>query len=254
MRPVNLALVVVAFVLGGLAAAYACAPAPVQGVIDFGQVQLVAGDKIERIHKIVEEKWNQACAADKLLDYRAVDRFVLTPPEMPDIRSRGSVDVQVADLAGGAATDATIHQIDWYEIWMWVDVSGDGKADAKDVLKGAPQKWSLIIHAANNLPAPNQLVNLIRGKVQLVSGGSYLFLIRVFAGGHSNLEFNGAVSFDKATKTFAIVNHAYAGAEQWTPDTQMDSQGIAATGAVPGVDPYEVLWLRVNNPPSSPRY
>ena len=176
---------------------------------------------------------------------------------------------------GDAASTAAI---DYYQIWAWADVNGNGEADPGDLLEGGlEQNWINLLHKSgapgngNDAAGTAPISNLIKHipdedeeDLHLQTGIQYLLLLRVHVtrspgDSGSSLQFNGGIERDGETVRLAQTPNLQR--EGWSstapPNPQYPELGhkyISKSGNDKGVDDFEVLWIRVNNPPRGPRH
>lgn len=234
----------------------------VQGVIDWGYHNY---GQYTPIAKVYDEQWNSPSAS--LQGHAARDGIIFTPrPQDID------ASVPFGTMTGAAALilvkPIDPDFIDWYEIWTWIDVNNNGQADAEDLVDGRDQNWSLLVHQEG---APTQnydtvtgkadISDLIKSTANLKAGNSYLLLLRVH--GHIPADENGRYDEDEGTSLqFSSpvtlegdqikVDYTSKLPEEGWSDTEAPLKYLSSTGNYSGVDDFEVLWVRVNNPPALP--
>lgn len=286
-----LALGIVAFVG---APATACNPRwSVQGVIDWGSFGYGPDAVVQRMH---EEKWDvTAPGGESLSPHAARDSFVFLPQDVDF-----DADVPFRTLAGSAALLSDrlsgANGIDWYQIWIWVDVNGDGIADSRDKIWNdannnnrvdfgelVDQDWQILVHQDGS-PGPYEasngvadIANLSKptsdnsAPIKIHAGAYYLLLLEVYAhipaGGGipdegSSLQFSGSVT--RYHEQIVLEHTPKLNQTGWDASDpnrkyfRKDGTPLAANGSVDsrvtGVDGFEILWIRVNNPPREPRH
>jgi hypothetical protein len=257
----------------------ACDPRwSVQGIIDW--TGYYYGSNTGSVQKVYDQQWN--LLNQDLATHTANDGYVFLPRD-----EDFDADIPFGTLTGAGVVhaDRSINSdcIDWYNIWIWSDVNGNGKADNKDLVwQGGElkkQDWQLLVHVADK-PGPlrptdgqGDIANLLKtGTVEIHAGAHYLLLLEVHAhvsngrGGYlegSSLEFKGSLTVP-SDQYVQIEFTAKASSSGWDPQDEnlkyftaegnpLDSDGNSTTRAN-GVDNREILWIRVNNPPRGPRH
>ncbi len=244
-------------------AAFAALPMwSVKGVIDWNALGY---GQNKPTPKVYEEGWN---VLNGDLPSHAARDGVIFVPRAQDI----DADVPFGTLAGGAALilvkPIDPDYIDWYEIWYWEDVNNDGQADPQDTINGQEQNWTLLVHQ-DGPPSSNydtvtgraDIANLLKSGVNLKSGKSYLLLLRVHA--HIPADENGRYDSDEGTSLqftspvtlegsqIRVDYTAKLPQEGWSA-TDAPLKYLSASGNSIGVADFEVLQVRVNNPPAYP--
>ena len=269
-------------------AALACDWWCVQGVIDWGSVPPTSAiyGPTATVHKVYDGRWDpandfrevrwdlaapppemnpQPTAAEWLQMHAARDGFVFLPRDGDFNKpvTFGTLAGAGVLRRGAAAASATI---DWYEVWAWADINGNGEADAYDQLDGAPQNWVMLFHKAG-APGPydpvagtadisNLLKDVQTNQRQLQDGIYYLLLLRVHAtrsetDSGTSLQFTDPLS--RVGEKVQLGQTAKLPTEGWSA-TEWPAKYISKAGNDKGVDDFEVLWVRVNNPPRGPRH
>ena len=200
----------------------------------------------------------------------------------------GDIDaeVDIRTLAGAApliiCSPIDPDYIDYYEIYAWEDVNGNRQADKGDRINGKEQNWTCVFHAYgapsevydatdpedrksyepqyyNTITGEAKISDLVKsGSLSLTAGKSYLLLLRIHATipsgpGHdgdsgTNLQFQGGVTRSGDYVTVSTTNKL---SESWSA-TAAPQKYLSSSGNGAGVDDFEVLWIRVNNPPARP--
>ena len=239
----------------------------VQGVIDWSPYQYGNAKPINRVY---EGRWH--LASGNLRDHTACDGMIFTP-RAEDI----DADVPFGIITGAAALQLVNpidpDNIDWYEIWMWIDVNNNGEADANDLIDDQEQNWTRLLYQ-DGAPSDKyytdsgkaDIGDLIKSSKNLKAGNSYLLLIRVY--GHIAADANGRYDADQGsslqfTSPVSVHDEEDQIEVDYTKETaKLPQEGWSATNAPDkylsckgndaGVDDFEVLWIRVNNPPALP--
>jgi len=226
-------------------------PQVVQGLIDWGSPKPGSFASVRHIYK---EGWNEFDGTHKWSYYATEDGLILCP-KGADIDAFAPIGVLAgAVLTQGSPGHAKPH-IDRYELWLWEDVNYNRQADPDDRVEGELQEWRRV--ASDEPWQLNRIINVVpedsafaKAREGLYAGKAYLLLIRVWAGELDSFQFTGPVSVDldsgeaKAEWGRRVENN-------WTP-TGPGAYGAADGSGWHGIDDYEVLSFRVNNPPAKP--
>jgi hypothetical protein len=272
------------------AAAFAGPPMwSVQGVIDWSPFYYGSPNTV---HKVYDEKWN--LSGQSLPDHAAKDGFVFLPrdqdvdadvpfgtlagaaalilvkPIDPDYIDWYRIWVWADVNANGAADNLDL---------IWEDANGNGKVDDGEMKK---QNWQLLVQEAaapgwyDTVSGEAQIGNLLKsGPIQLHAGMHYLLLLEVH--GHIPPDENGRYDSDEGTSLQFSSPVRLASSDRiqvdytpklstsgWDPADEnlkyitKDGQPLTYNGQPSsrqtGVDNFEMLWLRVNDPPRGPRH
>jgi len=265
------AAALVAALAAAVGAARACTWWYVQAVIDWSGVE-GAGDPKEpvNLHQIVAGKgWEDKKDPEwpEVEAYRLRDKDIMLPPPAPQLRENnlrilsGAV---VAEKGGGVPEEMTV---EWYRIWGWVDVNNNGAADENDTIGNDEQNWTCLNDITSEPPkvSPSEInkeIDVLRGGYQplkLQAGLTYLLLIEAVVKlddgrTRNSLECEGDVEIVGEGELKLADTHTKT--RSWEDEGNLrfcryDGKNPDGT-AKPGLDDFEVLWVRVNNPPAPP--
>lgn len=249
-------------------------------------------------HKVHEEQWDQP---GQPLDTHAAKEGFTFLPEGKDTNQ--AVSFGTLTGAAGMIIEQPVDPpyIDWYTIWVWADVNGNGKADPQDEVwadanengkvddgEMVPQDWHVLLHKEgypgdyNTTSGVAGVANLLASKVQLHAGMQYLLLLEVHAhvpdgsipagvaderaqygDDASSLQFLGGIARnDDGTVTVSYTEKlsesgwdpVYPQYKYITWNGEPLDEGGNLTRRTCGVDPCEIILIRVNNPPEPPRH
>lgn len=255
-----------------------------QGVIDWDADAFADYSKCKAVTDIYAE--NGLNAASGTLPKTALKDGVVLVPRAAEL----DAEVDIRTLTGAAplliSSPIDPDYIDYYEIYAWEDVNNNGEADENDEIDGKEQNWTCVFHAYG---APSEdydaadpasreayepkyydtktgeakISDLLKsGSLPLTTGKTYLLLLRVHATipsgpGHdgdsgTNLQFQGGVTPSTRWNGSVTVETTTKKPEEGWSATEARRKYLSSEGNSSGVDDFEVLWVRVNNPPALP--
>lgn len=234
-------------------------PVVVQGVLDWAKVgagrcrassQVVTTEEWRR--NIFKECWDWDEPNGSITHYTVKDEDIFLP-QARQIDAPISFGVMAGAVLTASQPGHAKPEIDRCEIWVWEDVNFNRKADPDDRIDGVEQTWRRLCVSTPGevnriidvIPDGSDFAHKRRG---LFSGESYLLLIRVQAGKVTNFNFTGPVTVNDTTVT---ADPARRVADEWAPSGHGAYGGHDGSGWS-GVDDYEILWFRINNPPGPP--
>ncbi len=215
----------------------------VQGVINWAATAppIMSPLRIDTLPRMDKEGWTLPGGKYDLRHYTAWSGYTFIP-KPTEIDAKVSFGI----FAGGAACKE-VHAgieptVEFYRIWGWEDVNCNGVADDQDRIQKRPQSWACLYSGA--VSVPNVADNISYGALQLQAGKSYLLIIEACSFSQSSMQWESTMLVP--WPTLQIEGEKFV-QTTWAPDPP------AAYGSSwGGIDAFEVIRIRVNNPPARP--
>ncbi len=231
---------------------------PVEGVIDW-RPPPVRREHMDNVHDIYTRGWDEVAPrfTGRYQEYVAWDNDIFTP--LADHKIGQPCKLEVLTGAGVVGTSAPNAQA-YYSVYRWIDVNQNYEADNQDRLPGVTgqlveQSWKLIVAGPADKDRIFDLFNRpMEGDNSFVLGLCYILLIRAYwSHGDSWQWVNGTFSQDdNGTRIQLLSAEPAVSGKIWDADCAPYKYGTVGGGCWRGVDDYETLWLRVNQPPYAP--
>lgn len=228
----------------------------IEAVINWAPLGVPHLKQVSRIH---EDGWDQGVFFRlPITNYVAWTGDILLPDDAHVIGKPSNIVVLAG--AGAATHPATA---DYYIVYYWVDVNNNGEADANDKIVGSDGKWHkqnwqeldsgfIEYDYVTKMHKIKDVLSPERGPhPALIPGLTYLLLIRSFMieGSDSWQWVNGHFVVSRDEIALLDAQPATSGKE-WSADVEDNKYGKPPTWR--GIDDYEFLVLRINQPPRSP--